>query len=221
MSTSHGSLSTHNSTAESTVRSRTRTRTRTAASTLTKTVSRTLSASISESVGVAPISSQPAPASTGDPKPTRHSAAQLTTGLAVGIGFLVLAILSILFLFYLRRRRIGRRQPPPSGHTRFHSLQEPSPNEKRLSTNIRYSGYSTVSTPLSTVDEEREDELSVSQSQAKRQWSRTIQSMVGRFAWYSRTSDGRTGVRDERSERQARPRPPPVSRVRLGRVPRR
>ncbi|CAE6523667.1 unnamed protein product [Rhizoctonia solani] len=215
MPTSNGSLSTRNSTANSTVRSRTRTRTATPTS---KTTSHTPSAVISGSSGVSPISSQPAAAGTNGPKPTQDGASQLTVGLAVGIGFLVLAILSILFLFYLRRRRVSQQQPAPI-HTRFQSLH--SLDEKRLSTNVRYSTYSTVSTPLSTVDEEREDELDISESQAKRKWPRTILSIVGRLAWQSRVSDRQTGAKIDKSERQIRPRPPPVSRGRLGRAPRR
>ncbi|KDN51101.1 hypothetical protein RSAG8_00730, partial [Rhizoctonia solani AG-8 WAC10335] len=105
--------------------------------------------------------------------------------------------------------------------TRFQPLDEPDPDEKRLSTNIRYSGYSTVSTPLSTVDEEREDELDVSESQAKREWPRTALSVVGRLTGPLRISEKQTGAKNEMNERQARPRPPPVSRGRPGRTPRR
>ncbi|KAL5636807.1 hypothetical protein ACGC1H_000691 [Rhizoctonia solani] len=213
MTTSHVASSTHNSTAKLTVRSRTRTRTTTLTS---KSTSRTSGAVISGSSGVSPISSQPAATSTNTPKLTQDSTSQLTVGLAVGIGFLVLAILSILSLFYLRRRRVGQQQPAPI-HTRFQS----SPDEKRLSTDIRYSGYSTVSIPLSTVDEEREDELDISESQAELKWPRTIVSTVGRLAWQSQVSDKQTGAKCERSERQVRSRPPPVSRGRLSRTPRR
>ncbi|KAH7343665.1 hypothetical protein B0J17DRAFT_713830 [Rhizoctonia solani] len=213
MNSSHGSSSTRNSTAESTRRPRTRTATRTS-----RTASLTLGVATSESSGVAPThtSSQPAATSTDHANSPQNSGSQLTVGLAVGIAFLALAILSITLLFYLRRQRGGQRQHAPSNQTPFRSLHEPNPDEKHLSTNVRYSGYSAASTRLYTVDEEREDELSIPESQAKRNWSSTVTSILGRFTSLLQASDGRTGAKNDKpqhmSERQVQPQPPPVSR---------
>ncbi|CAE6424412.1 unnamed protein product [Rhizoctonia solani] len=214
--------STRGSAVESTVRPRTRTRTATVTSITTSRTSRTPNAVISKTSGVAPTrtTSQPAAASTDASKPPQDSASSLTVGLAVGIAFLFLAILTILLLFYLRRRRAGQRHPAPQ----FRPLQQPQSDEKRLSANARYSGYSVASAPLWTVDEEREDELTLSESQAKRNWSRTIRSMLGRFTWLSQASGRQTGAKSEMSrmsERRERLPPPPVSRGRLERQLRR
>ncbi|KAG8734389.1 hypothetical protein FRC11_002331 [Ceratobasidium sp. 423] len=167
-------------------------------------------------------SSRPAAASTDNPEPSQSGASSLTVGLAVGIAFLFLAILSVLLLFYLRRWRAGQRQPAPQ----FRPLQQPQLDEKHQAGDVRYFEYSVASAPLWTVDEEREDELSLSETQANRErnWSRTIRSILGRFTWLSQASDTQTGAKNEMpymSQRQERPPPPPVSRVRMGRQPRR
>ncbi|CAE6438081.1 unnamed protein product [Rhizoctonia solani] len=223
MTSSHGSPSTRNSTAKSTRRSRTRTRTATRTS---RTASLTFGTITSESSSVTPAqtSSHLAAVSTDHANPPQNSGSQLTVGLAVGIAFLALAILSIILLFCLRRRRRGQQQPAPSHQIPFGPLHEPNPDEKRLPKNVRHSGYSTTSTRLYTVDEEREDELSVSDSQAKRNWSKMVSSTLGRFTSLLQVPDEHTGAKNDKpqhmSERQVQPRPPPVSRVRLERQPR-
>ncbi|KAF8759737.1 hypothetical protein RHS01_01779 [Rhizoctonia solani] len=146
---------------------------------------------------------------------------QLTVGLAVGIGFLLLAILSILFLFYLRRRRSDRQATEPTNNSR--PLQQPNLDEKRPSRNGWYSGYSTVSAPLWTVDEEREDEESIGEGHSKRSLSTMIPSVLGRFTWLSpestRLASAKNTGMQHRTERLTQP--PPVSRGRHERYSRR
>ncbi|QRW16145.1 alphaherpesvirus glycoprotein E domain protein [Rhizoctonia solani] len=163
------------------------------------------------------------PTATGTNKlePFQNGTSQLTVGLAVGIGFLLLAILSILFLFYLRRRRSDRQATEPTNNSR--QLQQPNLDEKRPSRNGWYSGYSSVSAPLWTVDEEREDEESIGEGHSKRSLSTMIPSVLGRFTWLSPESNRLAGTKNtdmqHRTERLTQP--PPVSRGRHERYSRR